>query len=306
MRNRLSEILARLARLRVVSRDAPHQRLIIGVATALVFIGAAVSARSLDLSMADLHWGKLGIALALGLLVVPLNAQEYRLSAELAGGNVGKLNAVHTTVLASAMNILPLPASAAIRLQGLREAGASTAQAALATAMTGLMWLATSTGLGSLVLIANGQYKIGLVFCLFTAVAIAGTIAVLRRRHATRSWLVRVFALESCFVALAAVRFYLIVAALGVSLDGRQAIVVATSSSLASATGVIPGSIGLFELLAAGLAKIVELPATSGFLATTILRVMAAITSGLAGLLITQIPLQVQHDSSASKPDGIK
>ena len=59
------------------------------------------------------------------------------------------------------------------------------------------------------------------------------------------------------------------------------------SSSLAAAAGILPGGFGLRELIAAALAPLVGLPASAGFAATAINRVMgivvlAPITAALA------------------------
>ncbi len=284
----LRRIVMSLADRRMVSRDAPHQRTIVVVATVVVFLGAFLSARSLELDVSTLRWSVLAVTTLLGFLIIPLNALEYRYSARLVDRDVDFVSAVPTTVIASPFNVLPLPAGALVRSQGLREGGASGKSAALATGATGSIWLATSAASACAVLAATGQLLLGLVFLAVFAAATTLTLLLVRGRQVTPSWLGSIVLIELSFVALAAVRFYLVVSALGVTISGVQSVVVATSSSLASATGVLPGSVGVFEFIAAGLAAATDLPASSGFLGTALLRVMAAISSGIAGLVLTR------------------
>lgn len=252
-----------------------------------------------------MDWGLLALSMLLGFLVFPLNAAEYRLSARLAGSDVPFADAVHTTVLASALNVLPLPAGAMVRFQGIRESGATGRTAARATGATGAIWLATSSLAAAVALVTSGRLGLGAVFALICFVATALTFVLLRTRPVSSRWLASIVTVEVGFVALAAIRFHLTVSALGVSISTVQAIVVATSSALASATGVLPGSIGIFEVLAAGLAAATDLPASSGFLATTLLRVMAAMSAGLAALVLARSgPPIPQQPSPHTRPDS--
>ena len=58
----------------------------------------------------------------------------------------------------------------------------------------------------------------------------------------------------------------------------------AVGSVLASTLGVIPGGLGVWEGISAALAVLVSLPASVGFLAAAILRVMGLIQNSLAAV----------------------
>jgi Mg2+-importing ATPase len=79
---------------------------------------------------------------------------------------------------------------------------------------------------------------------------------------------------ESLFVVSAATRFYLVLDAIGVVLDPIDSMALAASGSLASTLGIVPGALGVFEALSAGLALIIGLPAGAGLLGAVVLRVL--------------------------------
>ena len=88
-----------------------------------------------------------------------------------------------------------------------------------------------------------------------------------------RLWLNAVV-LECCYVTLASLRLWASLRALGVPAGAPEAVVIASSSGLASAVGVVPGAVGIWEGIAAAIAPAVGIRPANGFLAALVLRVL--------------------------------
>ncbi len=257
-------------------------------------LGSVWSARALELRWQSLQVEFLAAALILGFMVLPLNAAEYQLSSRLSGIEVSFYSALSVTLLASALNVLPVPAGAAVRVQGLREEGVGTTRALAATGGLSVMWLGLSTVCAAVALAHRGESVWGVTLGVLGLGLAAVASRIVKGPQGRWSDVARAAVVETLFVLVASVRFYLVVRGLGVGISPSQAVVVAGSSALASAIGVVPGVFGLFEGLAAGLAAFVGLPASSGFLATALLRLMAAATVGSALLILAVWPKKSQ------------
>ncbi|MCP4958947.1 MAG: hypothetical protein GY925_06705 [Actinomycetia bacterium] len=287
MKAMLVHLFGRMARAKAVSAGSPHARWIAAVASLFVLVGSILSARALDLAWGDLRTTPLALAAVSGVALIPLNAAEYRLTSRLSGIDVGLASSVHTTILASAVNSLPIPAGAAVRIQGLREAGNSTRRAAASTGSVALLWLGISGLAAGASLLVLGDPGTALLFGGAGLVFTPAAGLLIKGLESGSALLGRAVVVELLFVALATLRFLLVVKGVGIDIEVAQAVVIAGSSALASAVGVIPGVFGLFEGIAAGLAVVVGLPASAGFLATAILRLLSAATFGLAALTLT-------------------
>lgn len=280
--HRWVEVLRRLQRFR---QPSPQVRgVLLLVATVATLVAVVVAVGRLDLRWAELRWLPL---LAAALLVTPatigLNAAELRAMAHLsapAARDVGWGEATRAVVLATAANLLPVPAGALIRLQVLRSAGAQTGPASAVTLVAAGVWIGAALTLaGAAVLwrssgeaaVAVGAAGIGL-----GVVAMVGSLISIRRIAPAR-WprgAAALLVVEVATAVLHAARLWLVLVGLGAAAELWQALVIGAASPLAAAAGFFPGGIGLAELLGALLAPLAGLGPALALLAIAVGRVL--------------------------------
>jgi hypothetical protein len=259
------------------------------VATVATAVAAVFAVQRLDLSFDDLRLGPLLLA---ALLLTPAtiltNAAELRATAMASGATleqVGWVRALRTVVLATAANLLPVPAGAILRVQVLRDAGAKLGAAAGVQLSAAAAWVGVSVVLAGGVLAfvrpADTDPLLGFAAMAGGAVVVAIGLIGVRRTATTRpgaaaGWLLVV---ELATAAVAALRLWLVLLGLGVAASLGQAVVIATASPIAAAAGFFPGGVGLAELLSAIVAPLAGLAAAAGLLAVAVGRVL--------GLLVT-------------------
>jgi len=285
----------RWGRIYSLTRRAPSartQRLLLAVAAVVFFVGGWLAFRSLDISFDELRWVPLIIAAVIGVpLTLVANTFEYLLSGRMLHHRMPFMPALRLTTISTAANLLPIPGAFLVRVQGLRSLGSRYGKALASTAVIGLVWIGVSCLLASVLLAVSGRWVAAIVLGAAGIPMLAGAWAWLkravpvpdeRRRLAGLAVAVELFA-----VVTNAGRIVLILIGLGVDASLGQALVLAVSSSLAAAAGILPGGFGLREVIAAVLAPLVGLPASAGFAATAVNRVMgivvlAPVTAALA------------------------
>jgi hypothetical protein len=246
---------------------------------ATVFIGAtALALRGLPPLDHPVRWPVLALATLAGVpMVVACNAAEYRVSAGLVGARVGLAPSIRVSVLASTANLLPVPGSAVVRTQALRAAGTSTGRAVSATGVVAVAWLGLTFAAAGALLVATGAAPatgVLLLACGSGAVALAALAIVFGLRPPDPAAAVaRVLAVEAALVVVAAVRLWLVVRGLGFEASIGQATALSIAAVVASATGLLPGGLGVRELVAAGISPVVGLPASVGLAATAVARI---------------------------------
>lgn len=265
--------IARLARLRhawgglITSGSAIH-RWVMAILAVLVVAAAIWSAVRLGISPADFKWLPLVGAAVLSIFGPLISAAEYRAGLWLIGRDTDSRTAVQVSVFGTLANILPLPGGFLVRLKAMTEQGARARAAAGAQLLVGLVWLTMS---GVLVAIALPRWRLLLVAVTIALFGVCGIMAY-RNKYSPRA-LVAVVGIETVFLASAAARFYLVLAGLGIVVSGKAALALAASGPLAAATGIIPGSLGVFEAISAGLAALADMEPESGFLGALVLRI---------------------------------
>ena len=297
---RLLERLANFARPQV---SPGVHRVLLALATAVFVGGAILALRALDIRWESLRWAPL---LATAFLAVPAaivaNTYEYLLSARILGHRVRFGPALRLTVLSTAGNLLPLPGGVLVRVHGLRGLGSTYRRAASSTFMIGVAWIAVSAVVASLVLAVRAQAPAAVAFGGVGLVGVSVFWAFVSRivleRHTRRRLIAATVLAELAAVVIDAVRLWLVLQGLGIASSIGQTTVLAVSASLAAATGVFPGGMGLREVIAAALAPVVGLSAPAGFLATALSRLIGTVVLGvLAGLLA----LRGEHAGPATR-----
>lgn len=254
------------------------------VATVATAVAAVFAVDRLDLEPGQLRLGPLlAAALVITPLTVVLNAAELRATALASGADLAKLGwvkATRTVVLATAANLLPVPAGAILRMQVLRTAGASIAAAAGVQLSAAGVWVGVSVVLAGGALLAVEPAIAGLAIAGGLVLAVGSIVAM--RRSAGASFGRAALALtvvETATALLHALRLWVVLLGLGIAASVTQALVIGTAAPLAAAAGFFPGGIGLAELLSAVLAPLAGLSASAGLLAVAVAR--------LLGLLVT-------------------
>jgi hypothetical protein len=224
------------------------------------------------------------IAVLLAPTTLVANAQSYRAQAQLINIEVGHRQALRTTLLGSAANLLPLPGAVVVRTADLVDRGASTAAAAGTTGVGALAWLGLSLGCAVPTLLWRGSLASWPI--LFGALLALGASVVGSRRlgGSMRRWWLVVLASAGLVAALAG-RYVLLVWALGYNPSG-SAIALVAVGALSSAAGFFPSGVGLREILAGVTAALVDLPAVVGYLVAAIDDIAWIVTVGVGVLLI--------------------
>ena len=285
----------RLGRLYALTRRTPSkrtQRILLGVATVVFLVGGWFAFKSLDVTLSEIRWVPMVIAAVVGVpLTLVANTFEYLLSARLLHHRMRFLPALQLTTMSTAANLLPIPGAFLVRVQGLRALGSRYGRALASTAVVGLVWIGVSALMAAILLLVGERWVAAAILAAAGIPPLVGAHAWLRRAFPEKGERRRLggllVAVELFAVFTNAGRLVLILIGLGVDADVDQALVLAVSSSLAAAAGILPGGFGLRELIAAALAPLVGLPASAGFAATAINRVMgivvlAPITAALA------------------------
>lgn len=296
--------LARISRLRSPSRRVRGVLLIVATIATAVAVWFAVDA--LEIRLGDLRPVPLLIAaVVITPLTILLNAAELRATALASGahiGQVGWVRSIRTVVLATAANLLPVPAGAILRVQVLRSAGASMGAAAGVQLASAGVWIGISLALAGAALIATEPLAAIAGLGAGALLVIAGLLGVRRTATARVGFAAATLSgVEFAMAVLHAVRLWVVLLGLGVTATLSQALVIGTASPLAAAAGFFPGGVGLAELLSAVLAPLAGLAAAAGLLAVAIGRLLGlAVTVPVAlGLGLTDL---VKHTSAGDDP----
>lgn len=272
------------------------------VLAATIFLaGALIAFVQLPKGVRLVRWSYL---VFLGLSMVPatviLNAARFDVTARLLGRSVGVLHALRVSVGASAANLLPLPGAMLIRIQGLKQIGESYRSAALSNGIVAGAWVAVSCSVAGALQLAAGHLASGSVLAAIAIAAFAAaSVLMMARVEATRRLplALGILGIEGLMVLVAAFRLQLVLLALGVPSDLSQTVVLTLASVAASAVGFLPGGMGLREAIASGLAPLVSLPASLGYLTAAIDRLV-----GLAVLVPVTLVLLGDFSSFSRRP----
>ncbi len=154
---RVGRILQRVQRMRQLPKRA--RGVVLLVATVATAVAVVFAVRALELSLDQLVWGPLLLAaVVVTPLTIALNAAELKAMAVGVATDPDTVSwpvAVRTVVLATAANLLPIPAGAVIRVQVLRKAGSTTTGAATVTLAAAAIWIGVSLVLAGAV-VATG------------------------------------------------------------------------------------------------------------------------------------------------------
>ena len=273
----VSSRIVRLLERRKLRTNARRGQLWLAIAAMLFVVAFAVGLVNLPPINRPIRWELLAVA---GLVGSPLRllllAAEYDASARMTGhSDVSFRESLRISVLSTAANLLPLPGSAMVRADALRRKGTPLRGAMVSIVIIAILWVATGALLiGISVVVASGS-SFGLALCLGGVVALAGTYLVMRRT-ATSSNInrlyIRILVIESAFIVLGSVRYFLVLRGMGHSPSLSQAAALMLSGMVATMTGIFPGGLGIREVMAGVISGLVNLSPAVGVVAASIMR----------------------------------
>jgi len=218
------------------------------------------------------------------LLTVPpiavLNAAEYRISGEILGHRISMVDAFRVSVIASVVNQLPIPGAALVRIRALRRQGSTYGKATGSTATVGLAWIGTTGVVSGIWQLPSDRWSLGLALAGAGVAVLALSYSLIRRQSGAGTatgLLAQLVAVETGTVMLSAVKFWVVLAAIGFPISFGQATVLTVSMVVAAATGFFPGGLGIREVVAGALSPLISLPVAVGLLATAVSRVVGMI-----------------------------
>ena len=283
-------LVGRLIRYRAAVAGVGERRLLL-VAVVLFVVASAVGAAELPPVETSVRWPVLLLLPLVGVpATVATNAWEYRVTARLLGHRIPLDDAARVSVLSTAANLLPIPGAVLVRSRALRQRGTGMGAALSVTTATGVAWVGVTAVLaGGLQLVVGspalgaGVLVAGVVVLVLAAVLASRTRGVELRRADMRTVLV----VEVVAVLVAAGRLQLALWGLGYSPGVDQALALSLAGSLGSAVGFLPAGLGVREVLAAGIAPIVGLPAAVGLVATAVDRLLGLVVlAAISGVLV--------------------
>lgn len=270
---------------------SPNARPLLLALGAVLFLGTGIFAYSnLPDAPSQPAWHLLAlVALGFAPLTAVLSGVEYRLTARMVGADTSWRKALEISVASSAANLLPLPGSYLLRTAALRTAGADRRSSLSAPLSVGLAWVGIGGILGGSWLVVT-EPTLFAALMLLLGIGLLWLSAATAPHEDTRSvvalrliWLV-----EVTMTTVAGLRFFFVLVAFGFDVSIGQALALATSGILATAVGIVPGGLGLRELLAGAFAPLVALSASVGVLAAIVNRI-----AGMVGLMAVSAVLTV-------------
>jgi hypothetical protein len=277
----VSELRALGTRVDWSALNAPaFRRRALYLASALFFAGCIWSVAARPDLFASL---RLAPALAQVFLAIPLtivlNSTEFWLSVRLLDSQVSGRQAVEVSTLGSAANLLPIPGAFLVRVAQLRAGGVGIRRATSVNLLVALAWIAIAfayAGAWMGVLAQPGLAAGSRYFC----------------------W---ILLNKAAIVALESIRILLCFHVLGLSVSYAQSAVMVVGSVVGSAVSIVPAGLGIRELVSAGLAPVIGIEASAGFLSAAVSRVLEVVVLvPLALVLARRLERQPETESCSS------
>jgi hypothetical protein len=290
--NKVMQLVRRAANARAKPLPDGARRVLVVVAFAL-FVASGVWAW-VNRPVGDVapDWWLLAVALLLAVPGLWLKAVEYATTAHILGQRPPLRDCIEISVLSSAANLLPIPGSAIVTMRALSESGSTYGAAVTSTAAVSITWVAATLVYGGAgVAFAGGPIVLAVVLA---AVGVAllvvawRMIAVHAGEHTLRLW-VRAVVIETAFILISTVRFWVILRAIGIEATVAQSVSLTIAATLANALAFVPGGLGIRELIAAGISPLVDLEAEAGLLMAVFDRVMWLTVLAVAALVVSAL-----------------
>ena len=278
-----------------------------------IFAGAALYAfRTLPVEWSRVRPLYMVVAGGVGVpAMMALNTLEYMVMARLLGVSVEFGEAFPISVVATAANLLPIPGAALVRSRALHDRGSSYRSAFSSAGIAGGAWIACTFLMGGLLLSNADSRAFSTILLLVGAGGLAlvylGIRAFLTDKGRATSFLFSFIVIEVCSVLVMGLRFYLVLRALRIETSYGAMVALTVSVVSASAVGILPGGLGVRELIAAAIAPLVGLSSAAGVLVTVAERVVSlAFSAGIALFVTVRARGAGVHREAAEEADPSK
>jgi uncharacterized membrane protein YbhN (UPF0104 family) len=251
------------------------KKVILIIAIILLLMGIYYSILDNPEILNNINWKWIGLVLVAGVpLTVFFNAYEFFISAKMISVHVSFVKSIEVTVIGSAANMLPIPGSTIVRVAALKMSGAGYRKSALVTLLIAFVWIGVSFLFAGSMLSLYPEKSLGISLLVFGAFTLLFTIIVsIKSKIKTRHYL-NLFMVKLSLVFIDAVRIYWCFQAIDVIVDFSQASTFVISSVLGSAVSIVPAGLGVREYVSAGIAPIIGVAASAGFLTATLNRII--------------------------------
>jgi uncharacterized membrane protein YbhN (UPF0104 family) len=258
---------------------SPRTQLTVTIVICVALVVASVWAwHHAHLSVSDIDWAPILVAFFFAApATLGLKMLEYDACARLIGSRAHFRRALDISIVSSAANLLPIPGSLIVTTRGLSEQGATYGEAAFASVIPSLAWLAIAGIIGGLGVVFAGNLPIGCALSVagLGCLAVAGVMFVRSAPRRGRVQLaVRIIVIETTWVGLSGFRMWLALRAIGVAATPAQVLALAVTGAMAVAIGFLPAGLGAREALIALLSPIIKLPLSEGVVLGVIDRVI--------------------------------
>jgi hypothetical protein len=280
-RKRLDHILAKLSILLESSKikTPKYKGAILGAAVVFLIVGVVLSIRQQPTIFADLDWRPALIVIAIGIpFTVWFNALEFMLIGRFVGQTIPFIRALEVTIIGTAANLLPLPGSTLVRVASLGAGGVRYRDGTLAVLMVSVTWIGVAFLYAGVAILLVTPNPLGTIFVVAGLGTLSATVVAAMRVAGGLRTQVLVMAAKLILVVTDAARIFLCLIAIGTAATFTQASALAVSGVVGTAVSIVPAGLGVREAVAAALSPVVGLALASGFLATTLNRILELIT----------------------------
>jgi len=303
----VTDLLRRLAAVRTWASTPRRRGAAYAVAVVVFVVSTALAWRALPPAREPIDWWLVALT---ALLVAPgawVNAEEYRVSARVVGQRVAMLPALRISIIAAAVNLLPIPGSVIVRTAALARGGSTTTQAVASTLAVGVAYLGVAMAIVSAVTLSSPGTAAVLLAVGLGMVAGAGVLIHRLAPAGTTARLLRdLVVVEALSVLVKAVRLLLTIQALGFEVSIVQATSLSMATVAGSAIGIFPGGLGIRELLSGLIAPAVDLPAAVGLVGTSFERVISlAALSVLAAAVLAASRERLPAATGGGQPSRV-
>lgn len=284
------------------------ERLLLGVALLAFATLGLVSWRNLPELDRATRLVLLAPAAAVAAAGLAINGGEVVIAAWARQRHVPVSAAMGASALSSAVNLLPVPGAALVKVRTLRQHGLDLRTSATLTAGIGVTWVAIGVGMAGLLAASLNPASLA---AMAGGIVLLSTGVLLLRSGLTEDGpdlgpgpslplvCAAVIALELLSVTATTLRLWLVAAALGFDVAVSDAAALAAAGIAASASGLLPGGLGLRELLSGLAARIVGIPASVGVVVAAVDRLVTLATlAAITGMLVA-----VGFTATRSGPD---
>ncbi|MFN3456261.1 MAG: hypothetical protein ACK4Z8_01630 [Novosphingobium sp.] len=256
-------------------------------AAMLFVVGGWYSFRQLGVTPEQLRLVPLALLVATGPVTLLYSGFGLYLMSRSVGTAMTLPRAVTLSTYANLAEALPLPGGAIVRTGALVASGAGLRTSSVLVVLSAVLWIAIACLGCGLALVAHGHpaaLPLALIGFSGSGLATGWLVARAGWRNALLTVGHRIVGM-----ILISARLHLAFLVLGQALPLADALPFALANVAGSAASIAPAGLGISELLAAGVASTVAVPAAAAFLAVGIDRLVALASSGLYALAVMAI-----------------